>query len=82
MESGKGLRDGNTRSTGTPYRRLTCRDRGDRRTEQRHQPGPILTGPLAAPTETGSLPESILRWLTDASWDTAPALRCPDHATL
>ena len=43
--------------------------------------GPILTGPAAAPMEIGSLPDSILRWLTDAGWDTAPALRCPDHST-
>ncbi|MFD5329708.1 MULTISPECIES: recombinase family protein [Actinomycetes] len=42
--------------------------------------GPILTGRLAEPTATG-LPESILQWLTDAGWDTDPALRCPDHAT-
>lgn len=31
--------------------------------------------------EIGSLPDSILRWLTDAGWDTAPALRCPDHSS-
>ncbi|KAF0957139.1 hypothetical protein [Rhodococcus sp. T7] len=39
--------------------------------------GPILTGPSAARMEIGSLPDSILRWLTDAGWDTASALRCP-----
>ncbi|MGW4336026.1 recombinase family protein [Rhodococcus koreensis] len=43
--------------------------------------GPILTGPFAAPVEIGSLPDSILRWPTDAGWDTAPALRYPDHSS-
>ncbi|MDV6247995.1 recombinase family protein [Rhodococcus opacus] len=42
--------------------------------------GPILTGPSAAHMEIGSLPDSTLRWLTDAGWDTTPALRCPDHS--
>jgi hypothetical protein len=44
--------------------------------------GPILTGPsAAAPVEIGPLPDSILRWMTDAGWDTVPALRCPDHSS-
>lgn len=43
--------------------------------------GPILTGPSAAPVEISALPDSILRWLTVAGWDTAPELRCPDHSS-